>query len=202
MGLTVSLPSRARARPRAPRGAGSVRSARGEQCDRRAAAARAVAVADVGDFFLAIRGEAGRALVRWPRSYGALAPSPLPFWQRPCKLVHAARDHAHGGGSLAQLGHEVNAGRAGRAYDRNLHHDGVPMRSGTKIVSRSNFKAAKWRQRPASPSKGKSTAASLNACAEGTRIKRPSSVKLFFAARGGAVWPASRAALRFAPGLP
>jgi hypothetical protein len=38
-----------------------------------------VAVADVGDFFLAIRGEAGRALVRWPRSYGALRLRPCRF---------------------------------------------------------------------------------------------------------------------------
>jgi hypothetical protein len=33
----------------------------------------------------------------------------------------------HGGNGFAQLGHEVNAGRAGRAYNRNFHHDGASL---------------------------------------------------------------------------
>ena len=53
--------------------------------------------------------------------------------KQPRELVHAARDHAHGGSGLAQLGGEVNAGRAGRAYNRNFRHDGAPIRRrGTK----------------------------------------------------------------------
>ena len=38
--------------------------------------------------------------------------------------VTGMRDHAHAGNGLAQLGYEVNAGRAGRANNRNFHHDG------------------------------------------------------------------------------
>jgi hypothetical protein len=34
------------------------------------------------------------------------------------------RDHAHAGDGFAQLGYEVNAGRAGRANNCNFHHDG------------------------------------------------------------------------------
>jgi hypothetical protein len=36
----------------------------------------------------------------------------------------SARDHAHAGNGLAQLGYEVNASRAGRANNCNFHHDG------------------------------------------------------------------------------
>ena len=32
--------------------------------------------------------------------------------------------HAHAGNGLAQLANKVNAGRAGRANNRNFHHDG------------------------------------------------------------------------------
>ena len=57
--------------------------------------------------------------------------------KQPRELVHTARDHAYSGSGLAQLGGEVNASRAGGAYNRNFRHDGAPMRSmGTKIVPR------------------------------------------------------------------
>ena len=39
-------------------------------------------------------------------------------------LIRAARDHAHAGNGLAQLGYEVNAGQAGLANNCNFHHDG------------------------------------------------------------------------------
>jgi hypothetical protein len=38
-----------------------------------------------------------------------------------CEIIHAACDYAHGSRRLAQFARKVNAGRAGRAYDRNLH---------------------------------------------------------------------------------
>jgi hypothetical protein len=46
------------------------------------------------------------------------------LWKQSHELVHAACNHPHGGNSFAQLGYEVNAGRAGRTYNRNFHHDG------------------------------------------------------------------------------
>ncbi len=44
--------------------------------------------------------------------------------KQPREPVCAACDHADAGNDLAQLGYEVNAGRAGRANNRNFHHDG------------------------------------------------------------------------------
>src|SRR5262249_2157238 len=38
--------------------------------------------------------------------------------------VHIASDHAHGSSAPAKLGYQVNAGRAGRANNRNFCHDG------------------------------------------------------------------------------
>jgi hypothetical protein len=40
------------------------------------------------------------------------------------------RDRAHAGNGPAQLGYEVNAGRAGRANNRNFHHDGAGSKVG------------------------------------------------------------------------
>jgi hypothetical protein len=47
--------------------------------------------------------------------------------KQPRQLVHAARDDTHGGSRQAQLGREMNAGRAGGANNRNLRHYRAPM---------------------------------------------------------------------------
>ena len=46
------------------------------------------------------------------------------FRKQPREPVCAARDRTHAGDGLAQLSYELNAGRAGRANNRNFHHDG------------------------------------------------------------------------------
>jgi hypothetical protein len=53
--------------------------------------------------------------------------------KQPRELVHAARDHANGSAGLAQLGCEVEVGRAGRAYNRNFRHVGGSHSRGPKL---------------------------------------------------------------------